>query len=471
MSPRRLVPLTGLLLVIAACGNDPGVPTQDESGGSGSQSTPRPREYEADDVNGDGFADLLFLTDHDAENPNAEGLGALDELRRLMIVYGSSDGLDPATRTVLPRRTVLAVSASGRGGPDRAGTADLDGDGFTDIPVRADLGGDPRGGHAVVWGAPAGPDPDTAPTALAAPSDDEWLDSFLPPVAGDFDGDGAADLVVVQESVTEADGSLLRVLYGPFDRDGAPARTGRRPLDGWVGALVPEPLLVNGGPTRLLIRWGDDGEQPRNSLLRTGAGDPAAWEESELRAGALAAFADLDGDGGTDLALADNGSRNNEPGFGTEAPEVDHRVNVYPGAVTAPVPDPVSGDLPAADAESAGSSVHGLAACDLDGDGQDELAVGAQGLGVDLMRVADGRIEAVTGDRLTRRGPESGPIGTDDETARVARLFSCADYDADGSDELVLVYGVGPYDTSPVRWWVTDGTEDESSFDSAAFTS
>ncbi|WP_304453810.1 VCBS repeat-containing protein [Nocardiopsis sp. YSL2] len=480
MSPHRLAPLAGLLLFLAACGNDPASPPPD---GTGEGDPEEVREYDAgsvpegsgsdtaDDVNGDGFADLLFLTDYDAENPDADGLAARDELRRLMIVYGSEDGPDPATRTVLPPKAVLAVSASGRGGPQRPGTADLDGDGFTDIPVRADLGGDPRGGHAVVWGGPTGPDPDAAPTPLAPPLDEDWLDSLLPAVAGDVDGDGAADLVVVQESVTEAGGSLLRVLYGPFDRDGVPARTGRRPLDGWVGALISEPLAIDGGPTRLLIRWGDDGEQPRNSLLRTGAEDPAAWEESDLRAGALAAFADLDGGGGTDLALADNGSRNNEPGFGTEAPEVDHRVNVYPGPSTAAPGDPVSGDLPVAGAESTGYSAHGLAACDLDGDGRGELAIGMNGLGVDLMHVEDGRIEVDSDARLVRHGPQGGPIGTDDETARAARLFSCADYDADGSDELVLVHGVGPYDNSPVRWWVTDGAQDESSFDSADFTS
>ena len=490
-SPRRLAPLAGLVLVLASCGNDPGSPPQDGSGENGSQETTEIREYEAepvpegsggdtaDDVNGDGFTDLLFITDYDAENLDADHLAAHDEFRRLMVVYGSADGLDPATRTVLPPRAVQDVSVSGRGGPGRVGTADLDGDGFADVPVWTGPGPDLIGGEtddpgdaAVVWGGPTGPDPDAEPTPLPVSSDEAWGPSYLAPVAGDFDGDGDADLAVAQESSLSTDGSLLRVLYGPFDRDGTPARTAQRPLDGWLGDLVPEPLPDDGGPTRLLVRWGDDGEQPRNTLLLTGPGDPAAWEEADLRAGALAAFADLDGDGESDMAIADDGSRNNEPGYETEEPEVDHRVNVYPGPTSASPDEPVSGDLPREeDGESAVSSAHGLAACDLDGDGRDELAVGMHTRGVDLMRVADGEIAVDADARLVRQGPESGPLNDDTGTTREARVFSCGDFDADGSDELVLVYGPGPFDTSPVRWWVTDGAEDESSFDSAGFTS
>ncbi|GAB2489510.1 FG-GAP repeat domain-containing protein [Nocardiopsis aegyptia] len=493
MSPLRLAPLAGLLLVLTSCGNEPGAPPQEESGASGedsSQESPEIRGYEAepvpegsggdtvDDVNGDGFPDLLFLTDYDADHPEPDQMTPRNEFRRLMVVYGSAEGLDPATRTVLPPQVVQNVSVSGRGGPRRTGTADLDGDGFADVPVWTGPGPDliegetdgPRSA-AVVWGGPTGPDPDAEPTPLPVASDEEWGPSYLAPVAGDFDGDGVADLAVAQESALGTDGSLLRVLYGPFDREGTPAGTARRPLDGWLGGLVPEPVPADGGPTRLLVRWGDDGEQPRNTLLMTGPGDPAAWDEADLRAGALAAFADLDGDGGTDLAIADDGSRNNEPGYETEAPEVDHRVNVYTDPATASPGEPVSGDLPRAEAESAGSSAHGLAACDLDGDGRSELAVGMRGLGVDLVRVADGGIEVDADARLVRRGPENGPLNTDPGTTREARVFSCADFDADGSGELVLEYGPGPEDTSPVRWWVTDGTGDESSFDSAAFTS
>ncbi|RKS10412.1 hypothetical protein DFP74_6178 [Nocardiopsis sp. Huas11] len=477
-SPRRLASLTGLVLILAACGADPDAPSQ---GGGDAREV---REYEAgpvpegsggdaaDDVNGDGFTDLLFVTDYDAEQLNADPPAAPDEFRRLMVVYGSADGLDPATRTVLPPRAVLAVSASGHGGPRRPGTADLDGDGFSDIPVRTDSGDDRPGGQAVVWGGPAGPDPDAAPTLLTAPSGQAWESSYRPPAAGDFDGDGNADLVLSQEAMPVTGESVLRVLYGPFDRDGTPARTAERALTGRVGALVPEPLPAEGGPTRLLVRRGDDGEQPGNTLLLTGPGDPAEWDEVDLRPGALAAFADLDGDGESDLALADDGSRNNEPGFGTEAPEVDRRVNVYPGPVTAQAQEqgPVAGDLPRADSTGSSSPVSGMAACDTDGDGRDELAIGTHGLGVDLMRVAGDTVEVDPGERLVRRGPDSGPIGAENDPARTARVYSCADYDADGSDELVLVYGPGPYGTSPARWWVTDGAEDESSFDSAAFT-
>jgi hypothetical protein len=482
LSPRRLVhlaPLAGLLLSLTACGADAASAPPDGTDGGDPEQV---REYEAepvpegsgsdtaDDVNGDGFADLLFVTDHEPADEEAAHLYAQDEFRRLMVVYGSADGLGPATRTVLPPKVVLAVSASGHGGPWRPGTADLDGDGFADIPVHTGTGTDHPETHAVVWGGPTGPDPEAAPTPLRLSEGGDASPSYRAPAAGDFDGDGDADLALAQESSQGTGGSLLHVLYGPFDRDGAPARTARRPLTGWVRDLVPEPLPTDGGPTRLLVRGGDDGEQPPNTLLLTGPGDPSAWDEVELRNGGLAAFADLDGDGSSDLALSDTGSRNNEPGYETEAPEVDHRVNVHPGPLTAPVADPLSADLPPEERPVTGYGDRVMSACDLDGDGTRELAVGLQGLGVDMARVVDGRIETDTSARLVRSGPGSGPIGTENENARSARLFSCADYDADGSDELVLAYGPAPHEASPARWWVTDGAEDEVSFDSAAFT-
>lgn len=479
--PSRRLALLPCVLLLSACGGGPGA----ESAGEPDAGEPEQvREYEArpvpegegsavpDDVNGDGFPDLLFTTRYD---PDSEA-GLLSQ--RLMTVHGSPEGPDPATRTVWSPYTVLPVTFPGTGGEDtRPGTADLDGDGFADIPVlvHADdelgfgMAVSGLGPRAIVWGGPSGPDPDTPPTPITLLTGEGWQDTFTALASGDFDGDGAPDLAVAKASAN-GEASRLMVMYGPFDRDGAPARSAQRTVNAQVGGLVAEPPTPDGGTSRLLFQHGNDGGQSENTLLLTGPGDPARWESVELISGSLAAFGDLDGDGETDLVLGDSGGRNNEPGFETEPPEVDQRVNVYPGPLTAEAADPLSADL-SSDGSSPGYGAgRAMAMCDLDGDGTDVLAVSRDGHGVDLLRHTGDGIGVDGAEPLVRRGPEDGPLAAGDAAGRVAGLFSCADYDADGADELALAHHLEGTGDTPVRWWITgDGGEDEASFDSAAF--
>ncbi|MBB6118081.1 VCBS repeat-containing protein [Nocardiopsis algeriensis] len=460
LSPLRPALLV-CVLVLSACGREPSLPDE-ASSGDGPEEV---REYDEvpvpesegsgvpDDVNGDGFADLLFMSRYDPDAEDGEGAP------RLVIVYGSSDGPDPATRTVWPPDSVRPASVSPTGGG--AGTADLDGDGFADIPV----GGSPPG---ILWGGPTGPDPGADPTLLDLPAQAEGEYEPAASEVGDFDGDGAADVVLAEVDEWGVEqGTRLTVLHGPFDRDGTPQRSARRTLETPVRELVPEPPRADGGPSALLVRHPDDGEQPRNTLLVTGPGDPQGWGVVELLGGALAAFGDVDGDGETDLALADSGTRNNEPGFETEPPEVDQRVNVYAGPFTEAT-DPVSVALPGTET-SASFALRTMAACDLDGDGPAELWIGLAGRGVDTVAdLGDGPQVQDTGP-LVRQGPETGPLGSEGRWERTARVHACGDYDADGSGELALAYDHGY--ASPVRWWIVgSGGEDETSFDSAGFT-
>ncbi|MEV6817501.1 VCBS repeat-containing protein [Nocardiopsis dassonvillei] len=480
MAPRRLV-LLPCVLLLSACGGAPDPGTEAETETAAPEEV---REYETapvpegeggavpDDVNGDGFPDLLFTTRYDPD-PEA-GFPS----QRLMTVHGSPEGPDPATRTVWSPYTVLPVTSPGTGGEgDRPGTADLDGDGFADIPVlvHADdelglgMAASGQGPRAIVWGGPSGPDPDAPPTPVTLLTGEGWQDAFTALANGDFDGDGAPDLAAAKASA-DGEASRLMVMYGPFDRDGAPARSAQRTVDAEVGGLVAEPPAPDGGTSRLLFQHGDDGGQPENTLLLTGPGDPARWESVELVSGSLAAFGDLNGDGEGDLALGDSGSRNDEPGYRTEPPEVDQRVNVYPGPLTAEAADPLSAELPSDESSPGYGASRAMAVCDLDGDGTDVLAVSRDGHGVDLLRRTGDGIEVDGAEPLVRRGPEDGPLAAGDAAGRVAGLFSCADYDADGADELALAHDLEGTRDTPVRWWITgDGGEDEASFDSAAF--
>ncbi|MFL1378469.1 MULTISPECIES: VCBS repeat-containing protein [unclassified Nocardiopsis] len=464
--PRRPLspPLLLCVLLATACGN-----TVDDTGGQvrdhGSAPVPTGTgSQEAGDVNGDGYPDLVFAADQVPD----ESTAAAD---RVIVVYGSAEGLDPATRTVLDPGAVFAVSAPATGGDGVRGQAvDLDGDGFADIPLvhtSDEAGG--RAVHAVYWGGPTGPDPDAAPVPLTLPGEEAWSAGWPPAAAGDLDGDGATDLALVRETDTGVEEYEITALYGPFGRDGAPARAAAHPFPTWVGSLVAGPAGSAGdGGSPLLVQHSSDGEQTLNTLFLTGTDDPADWTRVDTVGGSMAAFGDLDGDGAADLVVGDDGNRNNEPGFETEPPEVHHRLNLYPGPLTADPGDPVGVDLPGQEtAVTGGTRV--LALCDTDGDGVREAAVGRAGHGVDTAFWADGALEVDDTDPVAVWGPEEGPLGGGSEQERVATLAGCADHDANGSDELLFTYSPGPRTPVPARWWATEDGRAFTTFDSAGF--
>ncbi|WP_328492141.1 VCBS repeat-containing protein [Streptomyces sp. NBC_00414] len=433
----------------------PGAPAESRRPVSGKGSK------DPDDINGDGFRDLVVPVSvgDDPNDPDGD--------QRVAVFYGSAKGLDPSTRTVHGRRDLgLPKSPESQVGPDSVSTesvvtADLDGDGFPDFvtSVAGETVDDgrisaTRTAPYVTWGGPDGPEAKTGASAVRLPQSVSKL-GLESVVRGDFDGDGHHDLAALAYNH-----SSLVLLYGPFTRAGAPARTDTG-LPWKEGNLFADDIDPTGEPraTSLLLHDLSDGEQSGNTLYQARRGTPLAGSGKRLRPGNAHAFGDFDGDSRRDVAIGDDGSRNDEPGFETEAPEVAGSLAVYPGSGGAPV----AHQLPKIPEDlSTYYGPGGFASADPDGDGRDGVLV-ATYEGATL----------IDGERRTpvlRRGPAKADGEKTPAKWRHARPSGAADFDADGKDELILNWASGTlfglYGLHPTHWWITEGT---TSRDQATF--
>ncbi|WP_327189208.1 FG-GAP and VCBS repeat-containing protein [Streptomyces xinghaiensis] len=490
--PARALVACAVLALLTACGGgtaERARPSGTSSGGTEENGDPvatptasRPPaegkgSEDPDDINGDGHRDLLI--------PVGGGSGAGERTpRRVAVVFGSAGGPDPATRTVHDRASLVPrprepdrVPRNGIG-PAQITTADLDGDGYPDFvtqysePLTREEAQRDTGGHAqrsalaVSWGGPAGPagPRDGTPPTTVRPAGNTGAGGLDAAVRGDFDGDGHHDLAALRQ-----DGTAVLILHGPFSRSGVPARTDTRPGTRDARRLIADDIDPTGEPraTGLLVHRGGDGEQVGGLFYTARRGSGLAASGEEVRKGNAVAFGDFDGDGLRDLAVGDDGGRNDEPGYRTEAPEVHASLAVHPGTGGSPrtvkLPETRKPYGPG-----------GYSAADPDGDGRDALLVATDD-GALLIDLLDGE-----GDRRTevlRRGPARVPGEPDGKSGksgkpgksrtvpageRTARPYGAADFDGDGRDELVLNWAAHSlfdfYGEDPTHWWITRGT-------------
>ena len=273
----------------------------------------------AGDVNGDGFADLIVGANRDDEGGTDAGAA--------YVVYGPVAGdLDLANADA----KLVGGWAGGEAGTSVAGAGDIDADGFDDLIVGAPHDGEAgrlAGAAYIVYGPVAGTvDLATQAKLLGVSGSDQAGSSVC--AAGDVDGDGIGDVVV-----------------------GAPQ-------DDTADRLAGAAYLVH-GPILGVV-----------SLANADASMYGNWLDA---AGTSACgVGDLDGDGFADLAIGSPGSE--AAGLGAGAVHVIH--------------GPIVGDLvlDQADATLVGKEYRFVGgavapAGDVDGDGLDDLLVGAGGSG------------------------------------------------------------------------------------------
>ncbi|WP_369191459.1 FG-GAP repeat domain-containing protein [Streptomyces sp. R08] len=446
-----LAPLAGCGSGTSARGSSPS-PGEPSTAGASRTPAPGKGSEDPDDINGDGHRDLVVPI------IVGGGEGATDE--RVGVVYGSAKGLDPSTRTVYGRDD-LGLPAPGRQLQSPKGslsatdltTADLDGDGFPDFvtTVQGAMTSDnnvtaPRTLPYITWGGPGGPTAKTAatPVQLSQSATKLGVESV---VRGDFDGDGHHDLAGFAYNQ-----SSLVVMYGPFSRSGTPARTDTS-LPWSDGDLTADAIDPSGTPraTSLLMHAVSDGEQSGNTLYTARKGAQLSAHGQDLRSGNAHAFGDFDGDGRRDVAVGDDGSRNDEPGYETESTDVDGSLAVYPGAGDSPVTYRLP-EAPKSARTQYGPG--GYVSADPDGDGRDGILI-ATYEGATL-------IDGTRRTTVLREGPAAEDGTKIPAKWRHARPAGAADFDGNGTDELVLNWGAdakfGTYGERPTRWWITAGT-------------
>ncbi|MBA0052763.1 esterase [Streptomyces sp. AJS327] len=396
------------------------------------------------DFDNDGKADLL-TTAPDGTIDGKEKAGYLT------VVYGSADGADlERTQQISQDNFGLPGAKENNRFGTRTAARDLNGDGYTDLAAHSHLGGtDGEGTLTIIWGSPEGlVEATTVQTDLGGAG----------LAAGDFDGDGNADLIA---DVREEKG----LLKGPFTDDGAPAGTGAVPGPGFTDTEVTDVIAgdMTGDGVDDLVSFGRFQNNGESAIFSEGGPDGLTESDVKMPSGSTGAIGDVDKDGYGDLVfrLYPNG----------DAEEFAGVVQVLHGSKSGPdldreSPEFVQGSdgVPGAkeDGDQFGASID---VGDVTGDGYADVAVGSPGENV---RGADG-----AGTTVLLRGGCSGVTGKDSEALdqstpdvpgaleaedRFGTTVRLLDMDGDGKQDMA-VGSPGENDGDGAAW-VVPGTAD-----------
>jgi hypothetical protein len=345
------------------------------------------------DFTGDGHSDLVI------GNAGAS-VNGMTNAGSVYVSVGVRPGSSPGLRTLV----ASDATAGDFYGAVTASAGDVDGDGFADLAVAAQVV-DQSGRVYLYRGATSSP-ADTPSQILQNPEGQTiaFFGSAL--VGGDLDGDGRADLVVAAERQDDPATSEGRV----FIYKGQSSLTGLAAMPSWV--------LSN----------------------------PA--HQANGKFGSSLAIGDFDGNGYADLAIT------------AGAQDLVGRVFLYASGPNGVSPSP-SATLDAPTAVTGAGFGNPLASGDFDGDGYADLAVGAASEDV-------GGLNAVGRVYLFHGGPDgiadrSAPWRIlDNPTGQMITFYgidlAAADFNGDGVDDLAVS---APYhDTAKGRVYIYHGAPD-----------
>ncbi|MBT2677226.1 VCBS repeat-containing protein [Streptomyces sp. ISL-14] len=334
------------------------------------------------DFNGDGLGDVAFS----AQGAYVSGKKAAGQL---VVLYGTASGVSSAKRHTISQNTTGTPGTAEAGDNFGAETAyaDFNGDGYDDIAVSAwgeDVGSDVDGGGlAILWGSASGITGKGVTVADPAPSSHDWWGKNL--AAGDFDGDGKADLAVGNSTAT------IHVFKGGFNASGvAGGRYTIKPPIMGSDAGGPINLTagdINGGETDLVVDGYEtetDNGWNRNYFIPGGPTGLSTAGAKALKPGVITAIGDINGDAYGDVVSG--AYWNTTTSDGTSIPDSGKggKVWVTYGSDDGPLTSYATGitqdtgNVPGA-AETNDNFGHELDLGDINGDGFLDLAIGVAG--------------------------------------------------------------------------------------------
>lgn len=392
----------------------------------------------ADDFNGDGYTDLVVAT------PKAKVNGQ-SQAGQLTVLYGSASGVSTSRSALISQNTagVPGTAEAYDHFGDSYATGDLDGDGYTDLAVGVTMErstGPDIGIVQILWGGSRG----LVNGALTVYGTENSSSAYLfgsNVAIGDFDGDGHDQLAVTGYAG-------LSVFADGFTRSAAPARTdlstGSDQVYRGTGAIVTGDFDDNGADD-LVVAGDSDIEDDESSSLWLGyyAGGPGGMTFTQnpasvsLDAASVRAAGDLDKDGYDDLVTYGSGAS----GAGTVVVHYGGPGGI-PGSTRSQSIDQNTSGVPGVN-ESGDGFGSQVSIGDVNGDGYPDAAVGAQGEDVGTREYA-GAVWLLKGSAsgLTGSGAQSftqntaGVPGTAEFMDQMGSAVRLQDLNGDGRADL-----------------------------------
>ncbi|MFN7143903.1 MAG: FG-GAP-like repeat-containing protein, partial [Myxococcota bacterium] len=377
----------------------------------------------AGDVNADGYDDIL--------------VGAYGSLSGAYVFHGAADGPSetPTTYFTAPRSEDYGYAVDGLG--------DVNGDGYDDVAIGSPEYSSDTGRVYVHHGGPTGISTTAARTLTGSGSSSGQNFGKALAGAGDVNGDGYDDLVVGAPRYSSSRGAVYvfhgsasgiaatasASLYGDATGDAfGSAVDGAGDVDGDGHHEIIVGAYLAGSYGKAYVYAGS-----RSGITTGGVSTLTAY--GEVYGHTVAGVGDVDGDGFADVAVGDRGYSS-----------LRGQAYVYRGSLGGLYTSPFV-TLTGSGAEWLGNDIAG--AGDVDGDGYDDVLIGAEyadgGLGVAY--VYEGSASTIT--RTTAL------TGLSDDALGYA-VASAGDVNADGYDDVVV--GAYGYDDATGRAYVYQGS-------------